>query len=259
MNKQTAKSPLVFFVSLQRVVACVLLGPSLHRLDRLPHRPVLPPDQERVGRHGHDARAGGAHADGISGAVSGRVLDEEGKGGDDAAAVAEADDPGGADGAVGVAGAGQVEVHHVPAEDDGAGGKGAHGDEADGKVLHGEGAVDGEEDGEAGDDQHGAEEDEGEAEARVVGRERGDEAEGQGGGHGRHRVQLGLHGRVAKRFDDGGGEVGKGCPLQVSGLGGSFQKRGGVVIWKNRFPVPGIHLQYIGMTTATKLVNSAEL
>lgn len=152
-EQSTEKSPPFF---LQRIVAHVLFRPSLHRLDRLSHRPILPPDQDSVGRYGQDTRACGPHADGIPRAVFGSILDEEGKGGDDAAAVAEADDPGGADGALGVAVAGKVEVHHVPTDDDGSGGKGAHGDEADGKVLDGEGVVDGEEDGEAGDDQHGA-------------------------------------------------------------------------------------------------------
>ena len=52
MNEQADRNIAVgFSISLQRVVARVLLGPFLHRLDRLSHRPVLPPDQERVGRH----------------------------------------------------------------------------------------------------------------------------------------------------------------------------------------------------------------
>lgn len=107
--------------------------------------------------------------------------------------------------------AGKIEVHDVPADDDGTGGKGAHGDEADGQVLNGEVVVDGEEDGEAGEDEHSAEEDEGGAETHVVGRVRRDEAEGQCGSNGGHGVQLSLHGGVAQRFDYGGCEVGEGC------------------------------------------------
>lgn len=188
------------------MVPCILLRPSRPR----PDRTILLPDQGDVEHHGQDARARGPQADGVPPVIFRRVLDEEGEGGDEAPGVAEADDPGGADVAVGGAGAGKVEVHDVPADDDGAGGKGAHGDEADGQILDGKGVVDGEEDGEAGGGEYGPENDEGGAEPRVVGRVRRDEAEGQSGGDGGHGVQLGLHGRVAERFDYGWGEVGKG-------------------------------------------------
>lgn len=214
----TGKHSLQVFLSslcqnlLQRIVPHVLLPhTSFPRLDRVSHRSILPRDQGGVSQHGQDARARGAHADGIAGAVFGGVLDEEGKGGDDAAGVAEADDPGGADGALRVVVARKVEVHDVPADDDGSRGKGAHGHEADGQILDGEGVVDGEEDGEPRDDEHGAEEDEGEAETGVIGRVRRDEAEGQCRGDGGHGVQLRLHGGVAERFDYGGCKIGKGC------------------------------------------------
>ncbi len=123
-----------------------------------------------------------------------------------AARVAEPNHPRRADAALDV----PAQVHHVPADDDGPGGEGAHGDEVDGKVLGFEAVVDGEEDGEAGDDEELAEEDVGEAQAGEVGEVGEEEAEGEGGGDGGDGVELGLDGGVAEGFDDGGGEVGEG-------------------------------------------------
>lgn len=121
------------------------------RSDRVSHPLILLPDQGGVGHHGQDARARRSQADGVPRAIGRCVLDEEGEGGDDAARVAEADDPGGADGALGVAVARQVEVHDVPADDDdGTGGKGGHGDEADAEVLRREVLAHGDQDGKPG-------------------------------------------------------------------------------------------------------------
>ncbi|MCJ1423888.1 hypothetical protein MMC29_001773 [Sticta canariensis] len=141
-----------------------------------------------VSPHRQDARARGSHADRIPCAIIGCVLDEEREGSNDTANVAEANDPGGADDAVGVTIAGNVEVHDVPADDDGTRGKDTHGNEADGQVLDGKGVVDGEKDGEAGDGEDGAKDNEGEAETRVVGHVRFDEKESKSGDDWGHSV-----------------------------------------------------------------------
>lgn len=205
----------------------VHLLPSRH--DRVSQSLMIPPDQGCIGHHGHDARARRSQADGVARAIRGRVLDEEGEGGDDATRVAEADHPGGADDALGVAVAREVEVHDVPADDDGTGGKGAHGDEADTEVLRREVVVHGYEDGEPGRCEYAAEQDEGEAESCVVGRVRSDEAKGHCGGKWRHGVQLGLHGGVAKRFDYGCGEVDEGCRFGKQFFG---KKGSGTNMWE---------------------------
>ena len=101
-------------------------------------------------------------------------------------------------------------VHEVPADDDGAGGEAAHGDEADAQVLDVEVVMDGQEDGETGRGDEETEEDEGEAEAEAVGEVGEDEAEAQGSGGGGDGVELGLDSRVAESLDDGGGEIGVG-------------------------------------------------
>ena len=132
---------------------------------------------------------------------------EERKGRHHAARIAEANHPRRADAALGVA----VQVHDVPAHDDGPGGEGAHGDEAQAGVLGREGVAHVHQDGEAGDEEPGAECDEGEAEARSVGQVGRDQAEGQGGGDGGDGVELGFDGGVSERFDDRRGEVGEGC------------------------------------------------
>lgn len=149
---------------------------------------ILSPDQESVSHHRQDACARGSYADRIPCAITGCVLDEEREGSNDTADVAEANDPGGTDGAVGVTIAGNVEVHDVPADDNGTRGKDTHGDEADGQVLDGEGVLDGEKDGKADDGEDDAEEDEGEAETRVVGHVRYDEKQSKSGGDGGHGV-----------------------------------------------------------------------
>ena len=64
--------------------------------------------------------------------ITGCVLDEEREGSYDTANVAETNDPGGADDAVGVTIAGDVEVHDVPADENGTRGKDTHSDKADG-------------------------------------------------------------------------------------------------------------------------------
>lgn len=119
--------------------------------------------------------------------------------------------------------AGKVEVHDVPAYDDGSSRKCAHGDQADAQVLNGEEVVDAEKDGETSDDERRAEEDEGEPETRIVGCIRCDETKGQCCGDRGHGVQLGLHCGVTKRFDYGWREVGEGCDI---GKQSFFDKRG---------------------------------
>ena len=101
-----------------------------------------------------------------------------------------------------------VEVHYEPADGDGPAGEGAHGDEVDAAVLGGEGVVDGDEDGEAGDREEGAEGEVWGAEAGAIGEVGDYDREGERGGDGRDGVQLGLHGGVAEGgFDDCWGEV----------------------------------------------------
>jgi len=121
-----------------------------------------------------------------------------------------------------------LEVHDVPAHDDRAGGEGAHGNEAEARVLGVEVVVGGHEDGEAGDGDEGAEGDEGVAEAEAVGEVGHEQAEGEGGGGGGDGVQLGLDGGVAEGFDDRGGEVGE-CLGGSVGLVGSEEEVGEIL------------------------------
>ena len=101
-----------------------------------------------------------------------------------------------------------AEVEVEPADDDGEGGVGAHGDEEEGGVLEVGAGVHGEEDGEAGDGGGDGEEGEEEAVLQLVGEEGDDEGEDEGTGPRRHAVELGPDLRVAVRADDARGEEG---------------------------------------------------
>lgn len=111
-----------------------------------------------------------------------------------------------------------VEVHDDPADDDGTAGEGAHGDEVDARVLGRKGVADGDEDGEAGDGEGHATEDEGGAQVEPVGGVGDEQGEDEGGGDGGDGVELGLHGGVAECFDDGGGEVGEALEQKRTGM-----------------------------------------
>ncbi len=148
--------------------------------------------------------------------VQRRIRRQKAECGDHAPGIAKPNHPRRADAALDVA----PEVHDVPADDNRAGGKSAHGDEVDGKVFGFEAVVDVHEDGEADDYEELAEEDVGHADAGEVGEEGEEEAEGEGGGDGGDGVELGLDGGVAEGFDDGGGEVGEGVDGDDDGCGG---------------------------------------
>ena len=101
-----------------------------------------------------------------------------------------------------------AEVEVEPADDDGEGGVGAHGDEEEGGVLEVRARVDGEEDGEAGDGDGDGDEGEEEAVLELVGEVGDDEGEDEGAGPGGDAVELGADLRVAVCFDDARGEEG---------------------------------------------------
>ena len=166
--------------------------------------PVLQQHARRINAAGRRAQTRETNADGIPLPVAGRVLGQERVRGDDAANVAEADLPGRPDGAAVVA----AEVEVEPADDDGQGGVGAHGDEEEGGVLEVRPRVDGEEDGEAGDGHGGGDQGEEEAVLELVGEVGDDEGEDEGTGPRGNAVELGADLRVAVCFDDAGGEEG---------------------------------------------------
>lgn len=70
-----------------------------------------------------------------------------------------------------------LQIHNVPADDNGAGGERTHGDETDPRILGRESMVHIHEDGEANDCEGNAEGDEGAAEAAAVGKVSDHEAE----------------------------------------------------------------------------------
>ena len=155
--------------------------------------PILQHHARRISAASRRAQTREADADGIPLLVPGRILGQEGVRGDDAANVAEADLPGRPDGAAVV----PPEVQIEPADDDGQGGVGAHGDEEKGGVLEVRPRVDGEEDGEAGDGNGDGEEGEEEAVLELVGEVGDDEGEDEGAGPGGDAVELGADLRVA--------------------------------------------------------------
>ena len=181
--------------------------------------PILHQHARRIDTARRGAQTRKANADAIPVVIEmRRVLGQKRIRGDDAADVAEADLPGGADGAAVVAA--QVEVE--PAHDDGEGGVGAHGDEEEGGVFEVGARVDGQEDGEAGDGHRGGEQGEEEAVFELVGEEGDDEGEDEGAGPGRHAVQLGADLRVAVGSDDAGGEEGVAVGFGDSGSVGQL-------------------------------------
>lgn len=139
------------------------------------------------------------------GPILGRIARQERKSRDDAAAVAEANHPRDADASLHVA----AQVHGHPADDDGHGGVGAHGNEEEGGVLGARVVVDREERGGAGEGEEGGEEGEEEAVGGEVGEGGDQEGEEEGGGAGGDGVQLGFDGGVVVCFYYGGGEVGE--------------------------------------------------
>ena len=166
--------------------------------------PVLQQHARRIGAAGRRAQTREADADGIPLLVAGRVLGQERVRGDDAANVAEADLPGRPDGSAVVA----AEVEVEPADDDGQGGVGAHGDEEEGGVFEVRPRVDGEEDGEAGDGHGDGDQGEEEAVLELVGEVGDDEGEDEGTCPWGDAVELSADLRVAVCFDDAGGEEG---------------------------------------------------
>ena len=166
--------------------------------------PILQHHARGVSAAGRGAQTREADADVIPLLVAGRVLGQERVRGDDAANVAEADLPGGADGAAVVA----AEVEVEPADYDGEGGVGAHGDEEEGGVFEVRPRVDGEEDGEAGDGHGDGDQGEEEAVLELVGEVGDDEGEDEGTGPWGNAVELSADLRVAVCFDDAGGEEG---------------------------------------------------
>ena len=171
---------------------------------RLIPTPILQQHARRISAAGRGAQTREADADGIPLLVPGRVLGQERVRGDNTANVAEADLPGRPDGAAVVA----AEVEVEPADDDGQGGVGAHGDEEEGGVFEVRPRVDGEEDGEAGDGHGDGEKGEEEAVLELVGEVGDDEGEDEGTGPGGDAVELSADLRVAVCFDDAGGEEG---------------------------------------------------
>lgn len=133
----------------------------------------------------------------------GRILCQERERRDDASAVAEANHPRDTDASLHVS----AQVHRHPADDDGHGGVGAHGDEEEGGVFRMRVVVDREEDGCAGEGEEGGKEGEEEAVGGGVGEGGDEESEEEGGGVGGDGVQLGFDGGVVVGLDHGGGEV----------------------------------------------------
>ena len=145
--------------------------------------PVRPQHADEVDRRGDHAEPDEADADGVARHVGRLVLGQEGVGGDDAAGVAEADLPRGADGAPVVA----AEVHVEPADEQRQRRVCAAGDEEERAVLDrvGDG---GQQDGEAGDGNAAAEHCEKVAVPHAVGDESDDHGEAERGGPGRDGV-----------------------------------------------------------------------
>lgn len=113
-----------------------------------------------------------------------------------------------------------AQVHVEPADDDGHGAVRAHADEEERRVLDVRAIMDGEEDGEARDGDADGPQGVGEAVAGEVAADGDEHREGEGGGPGRHAVQLGLDGAVVVGLDNGGGEVG----ISVGGSGEGRKK-----------------------------------
>lgn len=101
-----------------------------------------------------------------------------------------------------------AEVHVEPADDDGHGAVGAHGDEEEREVFDVRLGVDVEEDGEAGDGEGDGDEGEEEAVFGFVGEVGDYHGEGEGACPGGHAVELGPDLGVAVCSDDAGCEVG---------------------------------------------------
>ena len=166
--------------------------------------PILPHHRARITAARQRTQAAESDTNPIPGPILRLVLCQKRIRRDDAADVAKANLPGGADGAAVMAA--QVEVE--PADDDGQGGVDAHGDEEEGGVFEVGVFVGGQEDGEAGDGDGGWEQSEKEAMFGQVGEVGDDQGEDEGGGPGGNGVELGADLRVAVGGDDARGEEG---------------------------------------------------
>ena len=134
------------------------------------------------------------------------ILGQEAKSRHEPTGVPEANHPRAADASVRVT----VQVHDVPADDDGTGGEAAHRDQTDAEVSHVETPMGRQQDREAGRGEQEAQEDEWESEAEAVGQVGQNQAESQRRRGWWDRMQLGLHGRVAEGLDYGRSKVGVG-------------------------------------------------
>lgn len=177
----------------------VLLALNLDLLTALVcnHQSIGNGDRDTHKRHGHQDPVAAV-----------KVVVHEAEDCNDTTCVTDTDDPAGADTALLVT----VQVHQSPADDDGAGAEGTHGDEADAEVLGGEvaGTVLGQHESQTDDDEQVSKENEWVAEVQAVGEVGCENAESESSGKGRHAVQLGLDGRVSHGLDDGRGKVGEG-------------------------------------------------
>ena len=165
---------------------------------------VCMPAGQAVCNTGKDAYDREGNADAVTGDVLGGILRQEGKHGDDAANVAEADLPGGSDGAPVVA----TQVHVEPADDDGHGSVGSTGHQEEGSILQAGVVVYGNENAEASDGNADGKDRNTKSVPQLIGNDCHQQRETEGRRPWWDAVQLRLDGAVPVAFYDTRREVG---------------------------------------------------
>ena len=108
-----------------------------------------------------------------------------------------------------------VKVHYKPADDDRAARESTHGNKIDSSILSGKGVVDRNQNGEACNCQCKTKCNVWKAETRAIRQVGDNQGQRQGGSDRWYGMQLGLHGRVTKRFDDCWSKIGETCELNA--------------------------------------------
>ena len=164
---------------------------------------IFSPDSKEICGGGDDGKTDHAHEERVPGTVVGRVPRQESKRRNDAAEVAKADLPSGAD----TAGVVTLQVHGEPAYDDRHGCIDTHGQEKESAILGINIVVDTEEDRRTADAEDQWDEDEDKAVLKLVRNKSNEHREDKGDSERRDGVQLGGDWGVAICSDDGGREV----------------------------------------------------
>lgn len=164
---------------------------------------IFSPESKEIRGGGDDGKTDHAHEERVPGTVVGCIPRQESKRRNDAAEVAEADLPSGAD----TTGVVTLQVHGEPAYDDRHGCIDTHGQEKEGAILSVNVVVDTEEDGGTADAEGQWDEDEDKAVLQPVRDKSNEHREDKGDGERRDGVQLGGDWGVAICSDDGGRKV----------------------------------------------------